>query len=294
MTNEEIVRQVIQEVLGSCLGDVQMLLLLGVAVAQRKAVNAPALATGPGRAFCIALAAVFTDDSAGIYIVVNDVTGRAVGTDVVTDGLFGMGSCHMAVAHHFGLPLRPVQKRNVHHAVDDGKALTRNALPNLVPSLNKTACAVEACHQSVSRTQRHLAAVFIAGDLIVQAIGDVPHEAHIVIHLHGVQQRRLQKLHGALCKAQIGFVAGGIVHQQQHGVVEAVRPPIPTLFGHVDVLAVFIQHVGQHGLFIYRTQLFIQLCPGGLRPLLLFRFEVHSIPPKVLCLYHSRCCAAWQ
>jgi hypothetical protein len=56
-----------QEIFGCALGGIQILLLPGVAVAKGKAVDRPALATRPGRALRIALAAVLADDGTGVY-----------------------------------------------------------------------------------------------------------------------------------------------------------------------------------------------------------------------------------
>ena len=149
------------------------------AVAHRESVEAPALASRPGRSLRIALSALLRDDAARSGVVTEDVETAVVGPEVVLERVVGVGHGDVAVAAVAGEFRGEEEHFEVHHVVDDHAEGIR--FPVLVvPRADQSDGRVEPRDQRFGRVDHQLFVIVVPGQAVGQAARTTHHESHVV------------------------------------------------------------------------------------------------------------------
>ena len=236
--NQIAVRGIYQEIVGYPLGTGQILRILRVNIAQGEAVKRPGLSSGPGGAVPVALSPVGADILARCRIKFHDMLCGAVRTDKALHRHVRVGRGDLQISGIFDLLIGPVQKRKVHHAVDDRPAGLLAVAP-VIPGADEMSRRIETPRHIVRSQPRPVVGALISRQPVIDHRGGKPAEAAVVIHSLMIHETLIQLVLQLLCRFPVQLLSRGMIELPENAAPEAVRPPGGILFAHVVENPVF-------------------------------------------------------
>ena len=229
---QAVLADVADEVLRAFARHVQVLLLARVDRAEREAVQRPGLAAAPAGALAVTLARRAAEHLAILRIEDADMAAAAVLAQELADGRIGVDARDFGKARIAGLLRRPVQQRQIHHAVDDRIACAVRIRPGTDEALR-----IEAAGENRRRMQRIRQRLRITRQPVVRAAGEQIHEAHVVIEQIEAPELVRQQLLHAQRLGHVDRLARRLVQLPHDSRPEAAGPPAVAVKRGSDVFA---------------------------------------------------------
>ena len=161
-------------------GGIQIFLLSGMDIADHKAVQRPALSSGPGGTLAVSLASQGSHHLSRFRVKFHDVVHRAVRPDKIFHHCVRVHHGDVAEAGIAAFFSGPVQQREVEHAVDDGPA-SGILVFQIIPGADKAAGRIETACQQIRRMHGPLSGGFVSRQPVIRDGGGHVHEAHVMM-----------------------------------------------------------------------------------------------------------------
>ena len=174
-----------------------------------------------------------------------------------------------------------VQKRKIHHAVNDCPALLLAA----VPCAYKSAVIIKSAHKKACGKQKPVSLFFIACQSVIIPGGYIPHKPHIVIQRIIFGKSSVEHIHCIVCGFQILLLARCVIHQNHQRRPKAVCPPCRVKLNSVIMYSVLctVRNFVK-GFHRCHGKLPVKLFPNGLYPFsvvfVYFNFVQARQPPQ--------------
>ena len=169
----------VENILRALHGTGQITRVARLAVAHRKAVEAPALTAGPRRSRRIALTAAVLAHTARGGVVNDDVIGAPVLAEMVAKRRVGMGDGDIAEPRIARQPARLEKHFQIHHVVDDHQIGVGLAVL-VVPRTDQPHFGIETLQQRLRRFHQQPLISLVAGKPQPETHRTADHEAQVV------------------------------------------------------------------------------------------------------------------